>query len=145
MILEPKKIVCHRVLSQKRDTSIKDPYAHTCKFVCLYTMSFWCPLISNSSPCPPTSTHTLPPIFIKLSDQISRSVVSKSLRPHESQHARPPCLSPTLGVHPNLSIESVMPSIHLILCHPLLLLPPIPPSIRVFSNEWAPGQPTTNL
>ena len=33
------------------------------------------------------------------------------------------------------SIESVMPSIHLILCHPLLLLPPIPPSIRVFSNE----------
>ena len=34
-----------------------------------------------------------------------------------------------------MSIESVMPSIHLILCCPLLLLPPIPPSIRVFSNE----------
>ena len=33
------------------------------------------------------------------------------------------------------SIKSVMPSIHLILCRPLLLLPPIPPSIRVFSNE----------
>ena len=33
------------------------------------------------------------------------------------------------------SIESVMPSSHLILCHLLLLLPPIPPSIRVFSNE----------
>ena len=33
------------------------------------------------------------------------------------------------------SIESVMPSSHLILCCPLLLLPPIPPSIRVFSNE----------
>jgi len=33
------------------------------------------------------------------------------------------------------SIESVMPSSHLILCHSLLLLPPIPPSIRVFSNE----------
>ena len=32
------------------------------------------------------------------------------------------------------SIESVMPSSHLILCRPLLLLPPIPPSIRVFSN-----------
>ena len=32
-------------------------------------------------------------------------------------------------------IESMMPSSHLILCHPLLLLPPIPPSIRVFSNE----------
>ena len=34
-----------------------------------------------------------------------------------------------------MSIESVRPSSHLILCHPLLLLPPIPPSIRVFSNE----------
>ena len=34
-----------------------------------------------------------------------------------------------------MSIESVMPSNHLILCHPLLLLPPIPPSIKVFSNE----------
>ena len=34
-----------------------------------------------------------------------------------------------------MSIESVMPSSHLILCHPLLLLPPIPPSITVFSNE----------
>ena len=34
-----------------------------------------------------------------------------------------------------MPIESVMPSSHLILCRPLLLLPPIPPSIRVFSNE----------
>ena len=37
-----------------------------------------------------------------------------------------------------MSIESVMPSTHLILCHPLLLLPPISPSIRVFSNESTP-------
>ena len=36
-----------------------------------------------------------------------------------------------------MSIELVMPSNHLILCHPLLLLPSIPPSIRVFSNESA--------
>ena len=34
-----------------------------------------------------------------------------------------------------MSIESMLPSSHLILCRPLLLLPPIPPSIRVFSNE----------
>ena len=34
-----------------------------------------------------------------------------------------------------MCIESVVPSSHLILCHPLLLLPPIPPNIRVFSNE----------
>ena len=67
--------------------------------------------------------------------QFSRSVVSDSLRPHESQHARPPCPSPSPGVHRLTSIESVMPSSHLILCRPLLLLPPIPPSIRVFSKE----------
>ena len=60
--------------------------------------------------------------------------MSDSSRPHESQHTRLPCPSPT----PRLtSIESVMPSHHLILCHPLLLLPSIFPSIRVFSNESA--------
>uniref|UniRef100_A0AC11DDR1 Uncharacterized protein n=3 Tax=Ovis aries TaxID=9940 RepID=A0AC11DDR1_SHEEP len=67
--------------------------------------------------------------------QFSCSVVSDSLRPHQSQHARPPCPSPTPAVHSLMSVESVMPSSHLILCHPLLLLPPIPPSIRVFSSE----------
>ena len=68
--------------------------------------------------------------------QFSRSVMFDSLRPHESQHARPPCPSPTPGVHSKLtSIESVMPSSHLIFCHPLFLLSLIPPSIRVFSNE----------
>ena len=70
--------------------------------------------------------------------QFSGSIVSDSLRPHGPQHTRPPCPSPTPGVHPNpLSIESVMLSNHLILCHPLLLLPSIFPSIRVFSNESA--------
>ena len=39
--------------------------------------------------------------------------------------------------HKPMSIKSVMPSSHVILCHPLLLLPPILPSIRVFSNESA--------
>ena len=69
------------------------------------------------------------------SDQISRSVVSNSLRPHESQHARPPFITNSRSSLRLMSIESVMPSSHLILCQPLLLLPPIPPSIRVFSNE----------
>ena len=67
--------------------------------------------------------------------QFSHWVVSDPLWPHELQHARPPCPSPTSRIHANSSIESVMPSSHLILCHPLLLLPPIPPSIRVFSNK----------
>ena len=70
-----------------------------------------------------------------LSVQFSRSIMSNSLRRHESQHARPPCPSQTPSLLKLMPIESVMPSSHLILCRPLLLLPPIPPSIRVFSNE----------
>ena len=66
--------------------------------------------------------------------QLCHSVVSDSLRPHELQHARPPCPSPTPRVHPNSCPLSQW--CHLILCCPLLLLPPIPPSIRVFSNEF---------
>ena len=65
--------------------------------------------------------------------QFSHSVMSDSLRPHELQHARPPCPSPTPGDHSD-SRPSI-PSSPLILCRPLLLLPLIPPSIRVFSTE----------
>ena len=77
--------------------------------------------------------------------QFSRSVVPDSAR-HRLQHARVPCPSArqgSLSITNSwsklklVSIVSVMPSNHLILCHPLLLLPPIPPSIRVFSNESA--------
>ena len=57
---------------------------------------------------------------------------------HGQKRTRPPCPSPTPGTLLKLmSIESVMPSYHLILCHPLLLLPSIFPSIRVFSSESA--------
>ena len=58
-----------------------------------------------------------------------------NLRPHGLQHARPPCPTPTPRAYSNLCIESVMPSNHLILHHPLLLLTSIFPSIGVFSNE----------
>ena len=61
--------------------------------------------------------------------------MSDPLWPHESQHARPPCPSPTRSLLKLMRIESVMPSSHLILCCPLLHLPSFPPSIRVFSNE----------
>ena len=68
------------------------------------------------------------------------SVVSDFLQPHGLQHNRLPYPSPS-SHHGSLlkfmSIGSVMPPSHLILCRPLLLLPPIPPSIRVFSNESA--------
>ena len=67
--------------------------------------------------------------------QFSRSVVSDSLWPHESQHARPPCPSPTPGVHSNSRPSSRWCHLAISSCRPLLLLPPIPPSIRIFSNE----------
>ena len=63
--------------------------------------------------------------------------MSDSLRHCEPQLARPPCPSPTPGLLKLMSIELVMPSNYLILCSPLLLLPSIFPSIRVFSNDSA--------
>ena len=62
-------------------------------------------------------------------------VMSNSLPPHGLWHPRLPCPSITPAACSNMSIESVMLFSHLILCRPLLLLPPLPPSIRVFSDE----------
>ena len=65
-----------------------------------------------------------------------RSVVSDSLRPHGLQHTRLP--GPSLISRSSLkltSMESMLPSSHLILCHPLILLSSVFPSIRVFSSE----------
>ena len=74
----------------------------------------------------------------QLSVQFNHSVVSDSLRPHEPQHARPPCPSPTPRIHPNPCPLSWW-------CHPTILSSAVPfsswpqifPSIRVFSNESA--------
>ena len=76
-------------------------------------------------------------ILLNVSVQFCCSIMSDSLRHHGLQHARPPCPSPAPGVYPNHAVELVMPSNHLILCHPLLLPPSLFPSIRVFSNESA--------
>ena len=68
--------------------------------------------------------------------QFSHSVVSDSLWPHESQHSKASlAITNSRSSLKLMSIESVMPSSHLILCRPLFLLPPIPPSIGVFPNE----------
>ena len=63
------------------------------------------------------------------------SVVSDSLRPHELQHTGSPCPHQLWSSPKHVCFESVIPSSHLILCRSLLLLPPIPPSLRVFSSE----------
>ena len=88
--------------------------------------------INSISAFPHSSTKK----HILTSVQFSHSVVSDSLQPHEPQHTRPPCPSPTPRVHPN-PCPSVMPSNRLILCCPLLLLPSIFLSIRVFYNRSA--------
>ena len=77
-------------------------------------------------------------MWFTASVQFSHSVLSNSLRPHELQHARLPCPSPTPGVYSNsCPLSQWCPSNHLILCRPLLLPPSIFPSIRVFSNVSA--------
>ena len=67
--------------------------------------------------------------------QFSCSVMSNSLWPHESQDARPPCPSPSPGVHSDSCPSSRWCHPAISSCFPLFLLPPIPPSIRVFPNE----------
>ena len=65
-------------------------------------------------------------------------LVTKShptLWPHGLKHSRLPCPSLSPGLLKLMSIELMMPSNHLILCRPLLLLSSIFPSIRVFANE----------
>ena len=67
--------------------------------------------------------------------QFSRLVVSNSVTPSIEACQTSLSITNSWSLLKLISIESVMPSSHLILCCPLLLLPPIPPSIRVFSNE----------
>ena len=76
-------------------------------------------------------------LYIQFSSvQFSRSVVSNSLRPQWIAALQASLSITNSWISPKLlSNELVIPSRHLILCRPLLLLPPIPPSIKVFSNE----------
>ena len=85
---------------------------------------------------PMTFSRAIQPV-LKFVHFSSVTQLCPTLRPHGLQHTRPPCPLPTPRVYSNSSIELVMPSNHLILCHPLLLLPSIFPSIRVFSDESA--------
>ena len=69
------------------------------------------------------------------SGQFSRSVVSDSATPWTTAHQASLSITNSRSLPKLMSTESVMPSNHLILCRPLLLLPSIFPSIRVFSDE----------
>ena len=105
-----------------------------------------CSVASNSL-WPHGLQHTKPSVHHQLPEftQIHVHWVGDAIQPPHPLSAPSPPAS-TLSLHDALpiwsssrftSIESVMPASHLILCRPLLLLPPIPPSIRVFFNESA--------
>ena len=74
-------------------------------------------------------------LFRKKSVQFSYSVVSDSATPWTAAHHASLSITSSWSLLKLKSIESVMPSNHLILCCPLLLPPPVFPSIRVFPNE----------
>ena len=104
------------------------------------TITVWTQPGNNGAGCVPVKFYLWEQLRTGFGPQtvVQFSLVAQlcpTLQPHESQHARPPCPSPSPGVHSNSRPSSWW-------CHPatssrrpLLLLPPIPSSIRVFSNE----------
>ena len=76
--------------------------------------------------------------YLFSSVQVSHSVISDSVTPWTAAHQASLYITNSWSLPKLTCMESVMPSNHLILCHPLLLLHSIFPSIRVFSNESAP-------
>ena len=91
-----------------------------------------CNLVRQLIPWP-SQTESLNGRFS--SAQFSHSVMSDSLRPHGLQHQASLSITNSQSLLKLMSIASVVPCNHLILCHPLLLPTSIFPSIRVFSNE----------
>ena len=75
-------------------------------------------------------------IMLFSSVQFSRSVVPNSAAPWTAACQTSLSITNSQSLLKLMSIESVMPSNHLVLCHPLLLLPSIFPSIRVFPMSW---------
>ena len=104
--------------------------------LCDLQHNYWGCKISNFSVLELGTFPSSSQVISFSSVQFSHSVVSDSLLSHEAQHIRPPCPSQTRGVYPNTCSPSRW-------CHPAISssvvpfssCPPIPPSIRVFSNE----------
>ena len=83
-------------------------------YVFSYSFPLWFnPRVLNIVPCPVDRTLPFISSIYNSSVQFSRSVVSDSLQPHESQHARPPCPSPTSRVHSDSCPSSQW-------CHPAI-------------------------
>ena len=116
-----------RVLRQADPSSVSQHQRSLCAVASL----LWSQAKPQKSRTPPVVLGILPKGKL-----FSRSVMSDSLWPQGLQHARLPCPSPSCGACSNsCPFESMMPSNHLILCHPLLSLPSIFPSIQVFFQK----------
>ena len=122
-------------------TKIKSPggfvLSCVCVYVCVCTHS-----VTSDSFMTPRFIALQAPLYVEFSREESVQSVQSlncvwlTLQPHGLQDARPSCPSPTPGVLLKLmSIESVMSPSHIILRHPLLLLPSIFLSIKLFANE----------
>ena len=101
----------------------------------LYTsLQFWCVDSCHNviNHHPPLQRRLLTLCFSSI--QLSRSVLFNFATPWITACQASLSLTNSWSSPKLMCIESVMPSSHLILCRPLLLLPPIPPSIKVFSN-----------
>ena len=99
-------------------------------FLCFNLLKWgitWIDFYILKDPCIPGINPTS---SCKVSVQFSHSVVSNSLRPHEQQHNRTPCLSPTPGVHPNPCPLSQW-------CHPTIypLSSPSPPALNLSQHQ----------
>ena len=125
-----------RAKSNRAGRDLMWPFVSKCNYRCSISNIMWLHFLSlcwgNRNEHRYLATKKS---IIVLFSQFSHSVVSNSLQPHGLQHTRLPCPSPTPETYSKSSIKSVMPSNRLILCCPLLLLPSIFSSIRVFSNE----------
>ena len=108
-----------------------------CLFALPVSVHFLSKLCSSTSLLPPHHTSasgSLPVSGITISSVQLLSHVRLFVTPWTAAHQAPLSFTISQSLLKLMSIESVMPSSHVILCHPLLLLPPIPPSIRVFSK-----------
>ena len=92
-------------------------------------MGYWC--------CGFVTGSQVSTILWKWFSSVSRSIVSDSVTPWTAACQASLSITNSWSLPRLMSIESMMPSNHLILCHPLLLLPSIFPNIRIFSNESA--------
>ena len=120
----PLRIICIRIILKKweREKIMNLSYRYFSGFG-IYRLSPW----EQCLVCLPCCICK---VFTIASVQFSRSVVSDSLRPHELQHARPPCPSPTPGVHSESHSSSQW-------CHPA-----IPSSVVPFSS-WPHSLPAS--